>query len=236
MRLYYIDEAEGSHHHVQTALGVDAERWNDLDRDICAWRVELRERHGFPLGSELHACRGLSRRLGSEVFVGGLRRIEDAARNIGGIEVISTCLRKPDIRDYRRVSLDRLLNRINTSVATANRHAFLIFGQGREQMVTQFYRRLRHRNYVPSSRGVWEDGERTRNVPIVRIIGGPAFRSSGDDRLLQMADLVAHVLLRQEERLSCGVKRLSVVQAFSILDIALNRRAARSDPQGIVRR
>ena len=68
--------------------------WNDLSRDIHAWRLELGEQYGIPLDRELHACdllagRGLlagsgSERLtprqGAEVFLGGLRRIEDAAK------------------------------------------------------------------------------------------------------------------------------------------------------------
>ena len=72
----------------------------------------------------------LTPKQGAEVFRTGLRRIKDAARNIGGVEVINVCLRKADVKAYERVSLDRLLNRINTSVAAEGRHAFLIFDEG----------------------------------------------------------------------------------------------------------
>ena len=252
MRLYYIDESEGPRYYVRTALGVDADRWNDLFQDIHAWRLELQDRFAIPTGRELHACdllagrgklaregdvdRRLSPEQGAEVFTGGLRRIEGAARSTGGIEVINVCLRKPDVTGYERVSLDRLLNRINTSAASANRHAFLIFDEGKEEMVHRLYDRLRGRNPVPSKYEVWEDGERTRDIPIERVIGGPAFRSSHSDYLLQMADLIAHALLKQEEVPVPRVERLGVGQAFGILDSALNRRASRQDPQGVVRR
>ena len=132
-----------------------------------------------------------------------------------------------------RASLDRLLNRINSSVASANRHAFLIFDEGREEMVARLYRRLRSRNPVPSRYEAWEDGERTRDIPIERVIGGPAFRSSHSDHMLQMADLIAHALLKQEEE---PVERLGIDRAFGILNRVLNRRASRRDPQGVVRR
>ena len=56
MRLYYIDESEGPRYYVRSALGVDAERWNDLFRDIHAWRIELRDRYRIPTDRELHAC------------------------------------------------------------------------------------------------------------------------------------------------------------------------------------
>ena len=159
MRLYYIDEPEGPRRYVRTALGVDAERWNDLFGDIYEWRRELQERYAIPPDRELHACdllagRGmlarnggsserLSPRQGAEVFLDGLRRIEDAAIRIGGIEVINVCIRKSAVKAYEKVSLDRLLNRINNSVKAAGRHAFLIFDEGKEKMITRAYRRLR---------------------------------------------------------------------------------------------
>ena len=252
MRLYYIDESEGPRYYVRTALGVDAERWNDFHQRVLDWRLELRDRYAVPVDRELHACdllagrgklahdgntdRRLAPEQGVEIFTGGLRVIEDAARTIGGVEVVNVCLRKPDVRGYERASLDRLLNRINTSVAAANRHAFLIFDEGREEMVTRLYSRLRSRNPVPSRYEVWEDGERTRDIPIENVIGGPAFRSSHADCLLQMADLIAHALLKQEEEPSPRVERQGIARAFGILDRALNRRASRRDPQGIVRR
>ena len=261
MRLYYIDESEGPRHYVRSALGVDAERWNDLSDRIIAWLKDLRDRYGIPTGRELHACdpvsgmgqvllagrgklarrdnsdRRLTPRQEAEVFIAGLRLIEDTARTIGGIDVINVCLHKPDVRDYERVSLDRLLNRINTSVASADRHAFLIFCEGREEIVAELYRRLGGRNHVPSRYEKWEDGERTKDIPIERVIGGPAFRSSGDDRLLQMAGLIAHALLEQEEEpspracsvLVTGEERLGLAKAFSILGRALNRRASSGD-------
>ena len=215
MRLYYIDESEGPRYYVRTALGVDAERWNDLHRRVRDWRLELRDRYAVPTDRELHACdllagrgklvrqgntdRRLAPEQGAEIFTEGLRVVEDAARTIGGVEIVNVCLRKPDVKGYERASLDRLLNRINTSVAAANRHAFLIFDEGREEMVASLYRKLRSRNPVPSKYEAWEDGERTRDIPIERVIGGPSFRSSHSDHLLQMADLIAHALLKQEE-------------------------------------
>ncbi len=252
MRLYYIDESEGPRYYVRSALGVDAEMWNVFLTDIQEWRRELRESRGIPTDRELHACdllagRGLlvrndngderlTKRQGAEVFLEGLRRVEDAAQGMGGIEVINVCLHKPDARAYEQVSLDRLLNRINNSVRATGTHAFLIFDEGKEAMITRAYRRLRIFNPVPSRYELWEEGERTRNIPVENVIGGPSFRSSDGDYLLQMADFIAHALLKQEEDPIPRVEDLGVHEAFSVLDRALNRKASRRDPQGIVRR
>ena len=252
MRIYYIDEAEGPTRYVRSALGVDAELWNRLHGRFEDWRYAMAGDYNVPTRRKLRACdlladrgRGVridntGRRLtpeqGAEIFMSGLRIIEGASFLRGGIEVINVCLRKADVQGYERVSLDRLLNRINASVSADDRYAHLIFDEGGEEMVELLYGRLRKRNPVPSRYGAWEDGERTRDMPIERIIGGPSFRSSGDDDLLQMADIIAHALLKQEEEPSEREAELSLHLAFGILKHTLNRKASGSDPQGIVRR
>ena len=65
--------------------------------------------------------------------------------------------------------------------------------------------------------------------------GGPAFRSTEADDLLQVAGLVAHALLWREEPHDDGLNRAKLVATFAILDRSLNRRAARRDPHGVVR-
>ena len=252
MRIYYIDESEGPRYYVRSALGVNAERWNGLHGRIQDWRTALAGDYSVPTSRELHACdllagrgnlaridntgRRLTPEQGADIFMDGLRIIENAACSLGGIEVVNVCLRKADVKGYEQVSLNRLLNRINTSVAADGRYAHLIFDEGGERMIRRLYGRLRSRNPVPSRYEVWEDGQATKDIPIERIIGGPSFRSSQDDDLLQMADLIAHALLKQEEQPSQRVTELGIHLAFGILDSALNRRASRTDPQGVVRR
>lgn len=260
MRLYYVGESESPDCYVLSALGVDAERWNDMFADMQDWRSELRGRYGIPPDSDLSARdpgtrtgqallveggtpaingsanERLTRRKGAAVLTSGLGRIENAAATKGGVEVINVCLPKQAFKDHERVSLDRMLNRVNASVKAANRHAFLIFDEGKEAMITRVYRRLRVFNPVPSRYELWEEGERTRNILLENVIGGPSFRSTEGDYLLQMAGLIAHALLMQEEEPFSGVGGMGVLGAFSILDCALNRKASRRDPQGIVRR
>ena len=97
---------------------------------------------------------------------------------------------------YRRVSLDRLFNRVNATAARDGTYAFVVIAGCEGEMAVRLYRRLRNYNPVPARYGDCDDGWHTRNVPIERVIG----------------------------------------QAFGILDRALNRLAARRDPQGMVRR
>ncbi len=251
MRLYYLDERESARYHLRSALGVDAERWNDLFLAVRDWRQELRKRYRIPATVELlpldllgppegPGCEErdgwVSPEEGADIFRGGLRLLEEAARRGGGIELINICLDKGGRGRTDEVSLGRLLTRINTSAAGAGRHAFLIFDGVHEEPITRLYRRLRVYNPIPSRYEVWEDGAPTRNIPLARVIGGPAFRSAEDDHLLQLAGFVAYALLLQEQGAGPGWEDHDLAQAFSILDHVLNREASRRDAQGVVRR
>ncbi len=252
MRLYYIAEAEGRRRHVRSALGVNAKRWNDFFREVRDWRLGLRDRYGIATTFEVHALRLLAPRqspgdhgvgsvctsleVGADILRSGLRLIESAAHSGGGVEVINVCLPRQDSGRHEEASLGRLLTRINTSATAAGAHAFLVFDEVREEPITRLYRRLRVHNPIPSRYESWDDGSPTRNIPIDRVIGGPAFRSAEDDHLLQLAGFVAHALLLQEEGPSAGTENFDVGATFAILDRALNREASSRDPQGIVRR
>ena len=154
------------------------------------------------------------------------------ASSMGGVEVVNVCLHKPERKGHERVSVDRLMNRINTSVASAGRHAFLIFDEGKEGMITRTYRRLRVRNPVPSRYETWEDSARTRNILVENVTGGPAFRSSGSDCLLQRGRLHRPRSAQAGEGTRPQVEDLGLHEAFSVLDKALNRKASRRDPPG----
>ena len=134
MRLYYIAEAEGRHRHVRSALGVNAERWNDVFREVRDWRLRLRDRYGIAPGVELQPCHVLTLRErldgdggggagaapheGAEILRSGLRLLEDAAHG-GGVEVINVCLPTTKHGRSGEVGLGRLLTRINTSATAA---------------------------------------------------------------------------------------------------------------------
>ncbi len=250
MRIYYVMEAQGRRCHVRTALGVDARAWNQLDRRVREWRRQVEQRYavladaGLRPGDPIepvatcpcgcHAQPALPR--GAEGVAQGLRVVEDFAVENGGVQVINVCLDADDVPHCRQVALDRLFNRVNATAAQERGYAFVIFGQEPEDMVVRTCERLRNYNPVPVRTGACGDGWQTRNIPIDRVIGGPVFRSPDADCLLQVAGLIAHALLWREEPPSAGRDGDGAAQVFPILDRALNRRASRIDPQGVVRR
>ena len=249
MRLYYCVETLGRRHHVRTGLGVDARVWNRLHRRVREWRRQLEQRYGISADGDLRPAANLDAALaaahscacachgepqtnrGVNVVAQGLRVVEDFAVGAGGVQAINVCLDTDETPAYRQVALDRLFNRVNATAAHDGAYVLAIFGEEPDDVTVRTYERLRNYNPVPVRVGACGDGWHTRNLPIDRIIGGPVFRSPNADCMLQVAGLVAQALLWREEP-EAGVD----TGAFAILDRALNRRASRHDPQGVVRR
>ena len=252
MRIYYVMEAQGLRCHVLSALGVDARAWNRLHRRVLRWRQELEHYYGIPAAElrprdlvagvpqAISVChcrcrRHPASRLGAQVAGEGLHVVEDFAVENGGVQVVNICLDMEETPAHRHIVLDRLFNRVNATADHDGGYALLIFGQEPDETVVRTYERLRSYNPVPVRVGACGDGWHTRNLPIERVIGGPVFRSPETDSLLQVAGLAAHALLWREER-AASLDRDGFTDAFAVLDRALNRRASRNDPQGVVRR
>lgn len=89
---------------------------------------------------------------------------------------------------------------INTFVASASRHAFLILDKDRQNEVVQTHSKLKSCNPAPGNKEVWKDGGQEMFIPTKGVKRDPAFRISGSDHLPQMAELNAHTPLRQEKK------------------------------------
>lgn len=253
MRVYYLDESEGRTHFVRSAIGINAEDWNEAFALVQAWRKELMRLYHIPLFKELHASDLLAlrgklvreghekKRLGkmedaAKIFASGLERLEILATSLsGGLDIINVSLEKQQGKVRETDTLDRILNRVQRSVSP--RHAFLIFDEGKEKKIKYYYRKARVYNPIKSKFGQWETGEEWKNIPIRNIICGPTFRNSAGDYFIQMADFVAHALLKQDEQPPIDrIASYKLDKAFGILDVALNKQASEEDPQGVVRR
>ena len=254
MRIYYAVEAEGLRLSRPLRPGGGLEKaWNRFNRRIHEWRRGLESRYGIPADLGLRpgelACRprnpapavATRNRRPSQGVGGDCRGGCDSSKHFaveyGGVKVTNICLDKDEVTAYRRVSLDRLFNRVNATAAQDGALAFVIFGQQPEEMVTGLYQRLRSYNPVPARHGPRDDGWHTHNLPIERVIGGPAFRDPDGDCLLQASGSRG-----PRPPLAGGATRhrretpTALAGAFGILDRSLNRRAARNDPRGVVRR
>ena len=98
-------------------------------------------------------------------------------------------------------------------------------------VVAHIYVRLRNRNPVPSQ-GRGAGKRRWKNIPKRGTLADPLSEAPTASYLHQMADLVAHALLKQEEEPSATAKRLGIARAFGILDRAPQPQGTQARPPG----
>jgi len=239
LHLYYIDDSADEHLSVFSALAIPEEKWNACFHLVKQFRHELKKTDGIYVQKELHACEfvsGRGRPAGNEIIT-KYRRSQiffDALRLIASL---------PDVRLLNAVfpksqkvrAFERLLNRINRNVESYNTRALLIIDEGAEAEYTRLCRRMHVFNPIASERGVWSDTcQPIKNIPIERIIEDPFFKDSQKSYFIQLVDFCAYALLRRERPIPSRSK-YSIDEAFNVLKPVLEVRAAKKDPEGIIR-
>jgi hypothetical protein len=241
MFFVYIDDSTERPTHVFSALLVHSSRWNRVFAAVKAWRTELRDTDHIPLNYELHARKFLSGRgtLGTlgEISRHRRARIFDYAFSFGaslqpfGVRSINVCLSN-DRQDW---AFERLINRINRTMAEWHSYAHLVCDEGKEDYYVKMVRRMRVHNLIPSKQGVWMDtGERVKNIPLERIVEDPQFKSSARSYFIQLVDFYAFGVLRREKP-TPSVKRHGAHKSFEKLKPIIVPECNTHDPFGIIR-
>jgi len=237
MHLIYIDDSQDKPTYCFSALAVPDDQWLDTFKAVKGWRKSLRDTDGIYITKELHAWKFVSGRgrIAPDV-VTKWRRCQifrEALQFVAGLEHVSifnVCL------DHRQDwAFERLLNRINRTMAAWGSRAILICDEGKEADYTRLTRKMSVYNPIPSQFGIWQDtGKDTKNIPIDRIIEDPFFKSSEKSYFIQMVDFCAYALLRKEKPIPSKSK-YGIHLAFQNLDPLCVKVANRRDPYGIIR-
>jgi hypothetical protein len=137
-------------------------------------------------------------------------------------------------RTQERLLFERLINRINRTMAQWKSHALIVHDEGKDY--TSLVRRMAVYNPVPSKFGAWEDGKPTKNFPTDRILEDIVFRDSSRSDLIQMADFCSYALFRSERPLA-SKNKYGLNRAFDELEPICIRAACGTDPRklGIIR-
>lgn len=226
--------------------------WRDAFDMIRDFRRSLRRKYDIPMQYELHArdlvggkgspgrrVGRLGRPLGCTIFIEAI----DALNSLGtlGVYGINISLSNQDRRHPLREAVTRLFQRIeNTLSHTETRHHGLIIYDGQRTqhhtMAQRALRRMQVYNPVPSMTSVGYPPGHFRMMPVRQVLGDPLIRDSSEDVFLQMADMMAYALLRQDNPPNHPVSvKYGIGQAFTRLPDIRFRRAAYNDPQGVVR-
>ena len=241
MRFVDIDDSTSRPIHIFSALSVPVDQWNAVFARLKLWRKHLYDVHGIRPGYELHAnqfvsgrgsagtLRTLKRHTRAQIFHKSFRVTEWL--NECGCTLFNVC----HAGDNQERAFERLLNRINRTMRERNEFAHLICDEGKEYQNTRLVRKMRIYNPIPSKLGTWaSSGERTKNIPLDRVIEDPQFKKSDRSWLIQHVDFMAYGLLAQE-RPTPKLKRPGAHKPFGVLDRCLERVCNLSDPQGIIR-
>lgn len=247
MHFFYLDESFDQERFVVSALRVEASTWKHCFDRLKQFRLNLRERHGIKLRTEMHAhkfVRHCSDRISSRKLNLAHRRtiFEECLVFLATlpVELINVSLSIKSFGGQHEAhfeALNRVLNRIHTNVSRTDpkSHALLIFDKGKEEKITKLTRKLAVFNYVPSQYRDWGGGQKSKNFLLDRIIEDPVFRDSEDCYFLQLVDFAAYSLLKQDVAPTPFVQRWAYNTLFPKLRPILCLAASAREPDGVVR-
>lgn len=237
MFLVYIDDSGDENFRCFSALLIHESVWKECQKNIRGFRRALKQSDGMYVTKELHATDFVAGRgkVGTEIVTKARRsqifaetlRMTAALPKIRILNAFAT-------RTNERAVFERLVNRINRTMAEWKSHAIIFHDQGKDY--TYLIRRMAVYNPIQSQYGAWDDGSPIRNIPIDRIIEDIVYLDSKQSPFIQLADFCAYTLFRSEVPLASKAK-YGLHEAFEILSPICHTAAYRKDPRqlGIVR-
>jgi hypothetical protein len=231
--IIYIDESYDTTRYVYSALIVPAFEWNTVFSEVLSWRQSLWADHKIPTDYELHATKlvggqgePLARRdkdYRAQIFSSAFSMIERNER----LKIINGITGN---KKNHPLLFEWLMNRVNRYLEKNNAYGVIVCDEGNENRLISLVRKMRKFNLIWSQHNPGE----MLDAPLSRIIEDPLFKTSKSSYFVQLADLVAFGLLRNESEFPT---HKVIKSSFDQLDRALVKEAFSRDPRrkGIVR-
>jgi Protein of unknown function (DUF3800) len=253
VRFFYVDESYDDQKFCLSALSIRYMDWKDSFKMVQAQRRQLRQNYGLYIRQEIHARDLIAGRghLGSRVInkydrVQIFRALLRLIASLPRIMLFNVCLDPDPFEDVQIKAWKRLLNRIDRTMLEADKgwmvspiyrpRAMIFSDEGKENQITQAFRKVSVYNPTPSRYGGWA-GSKTKNIPISRIVEEPIFKKSHQSFLIQLADCAAYALLKRETPLPSKTSNYGIPVFFEkYLAKSCYKKAATDDPLGIVRK
>lgn len=237
MFLAYVDDSGDEHYRCYSALLVHESAWRTHLETFRSYRRALKVSDGVFVTKELHATE----------FIAGRGRLGNATVSKGRRceiyhETLDMIAKLPKLkmlnafasRGAEKQVFERLVNRLNRTMAEWNSRAIIIHDEGKDY--TNLIRRMGVYNPVRSMYGTWSDGSSVKNMPTDRIVEDIVFRDSKRSSFIQMADFCAYALFRSEIPLP-SKEKYGINTAFRVLEPLCISAAYARDPRhlGIIR-
>lgn len=237
MHFVYIDDSGDEKIRCYSALILHESVWKEGYATLKEFRRSLKRSDGMFVTKELHATEFVAGRgrVGNQIVPKG-RRCELFRNTLGMIASLPKISLMNAIapRHQEKQVFERLVNRINKAMAEWRSNALIIHDEGKDY--TSLVRRMSVYNPIRSMYGKWPGGAEYKNIPTAHILEDIVFRQSHRSDFIQMADLCAYALFRNEYPLPSKTK-YGLDKAFEILHPICNKKAYARDPKrlGIIR-
>lgn len=228
--LIYIDESYDEQSYAYSAIFVPVEHWNEIFQKVLIWRQNLHKMHGIDVNGEIHSTEFVGgrgqpiinrdKKYRAQLFNGFLKEIE----NLPYIKIINGL---SDNKLHHERLFEYVVTRINNTLKHNNSLGILICDEGNENKLISMVRRMKKENKVWS--GFYAGVQ--RSCPLDNIVEDPLFKTSNSSYFIQIADMVAYSLLRNEHPIK-GKTLTDVQEAFEHLDKVLVKQAFKNDPKG----
>lgn len=248
MYFFYIDESGNpGRTKLYSAIGIPSSTWHSALNVMVSARRMLQSVYGISPRKEFHATKLMNGRgnysdthkLSENEQLIIVKYLFGLLAGIPGVKILNAY--GPDHKAM--LSLEYLLNRINTLMESEKDDAKLFFDEGNEKKIKTLTRRMRRYNPIPSAspNGWGKDemytsqyGYSYKNMPAIHILEDPDFRESSDSYFIQMADLVAYSIYRKEEPTEKFINN-GFFEFYKFLEPVFVKQASRRDPYGIIR-
>lgn len=148
-------------------------------------------------------------------------------------KVINICLEKKNYDTPEQVQLtawNRLVQRYDTYLKKEGKDKGIIISDDTDGIrIMRLLRKMRIYNPVPSNYSS------SRNIPTDNILEDLFQRSLHHSYFIQTVDVIAHLFYRKEHPKG-SLKKFRLEKQFDKLEPILLKKAAKSDPHGIVRK
>jgi hypothetical protein len=238
MYLVYIDESYDTKFFAYSAVFVPAFDWYKVFNKITKWRQDLSKTYGIDPEYELHATKFIrgegqphnnrNKKFRAGLFNNFFKIFENL--NVDGVCVINAITMKTNRNKLKL--FEYTLNRIDICLEHNDACGILVCDEGNEGNLISIQRQLRKSNAIPSKIKPSED----YNRPLSHIIEDPLFKTSKTSYFIQIADMIAFGLLRNEHPVEQSTLP-EVANAFDNLDKILIKEAFGKDrrKKGIIR-
>ncbi|MDR7230854.1 hypothetical protein J2X45_001945 [Caulobacter sp. BE264] len=223
-------------------ITVHESRWKDLHSRLVSFRRIMRDVHGLPVRTEVHASDYVRRApvdgMPKHVRLAILRQYIDELAKIDFISITSVVVDKagkPDTYDVFARAWQALFQRFENTIGYGNfpgRHRAdkgMVFVDNTDgQKLQNMVRKMAVYNPVPNMHGGGY-----RDLPLLRVIEDPHPKDSATSYFIQSADVCAY-FLHQKMNPCSYVRKIGAKNYYDRLRPVLNLRASLTSDLGIV--